>query len=160
MVEAGDVSAVCTSSDVLWNDVRQAVPFGPQDCSSVYFERPDLWWVSDLSLPNQVLASLKDVDIAPPHVVVALHLYEAGPGVVLTESVALNPEPRGIAPDPYIMRGQSSWTAFSLAKDPAKLKLLDDLKALSAPLRATLRTQAESTAPLGPPLSPSLTNRF
>jgi hypothetical protein len=150
MVEAGDVPAVCTSSDVLWNDVRQAVPFGPQDCTSIYFERPDLWWASPMSLPDQVMISLQDVDVAAPHVVVALHLYEAGGNLVLTESVALNPEPRGIAPDAYMLRGQSSWTAFSAARDPAKLKLLDELKGLAAPLRATLRAQVEAPPPLVP----------
>jgi hypothetical protein len=151
MLAPEQVPAICTSSDVLWNDIRQAVPFGPQDCSSIYFERPDLWWISAFTLPEQVLGSLRDADITPPHVVVALHLYEAGTGLVLTESVALNPEPRGIAPDAYMFRGQSTWTAVALARDPAKLKLLDDLKALAAPLRAMLRVQVESTAPFGPP---------
>jgi hypothetical protein len=153
MLAPEQVPAICTSSDVLWNDIRQAVPFGSQDCSSIYFERPDLWWISAFTLPEQVLGSLRDADITPPHVVVALHLYEAGTGLVLTESVALNPESRGIAPDAYMFRGQSSWTAVGLAHDPAKLKLLDDLKNLAVPLRATLRTQADSTARFGPPRS-------
>jgi hypothetical protein len=151
MVGGGDVSAVCTSSDVLWNDIRQAIPFGTQDCTSVYFERPDLWWAIGFTLPAQVMTSLKDADINVPKVVVALHVYEAGPAAVLTESIAVNPEIRGIAPDAYTARGQSSWTAFSLANDPAKQKLLDSLKSLAGSVRTTLRQQADLPAPVGAP---------
>lgn len=149
MVAANELPPICTSSDVLWNDIRQAVPFGPKDCSAIYFERPDLWWVSYFSLPSQVLQNLRESDMRLPRVVVALHLYEEGAGPVLTESVALNPDARGIAPDLYMTRGRSSWTAFALATDPAKQQLLGDLKSLAPPLRAALRAQAESTAPFG-----------
>jgi hypothetical protein len=153
MVEANELPPICTSSDVLWNDIREAVPFGAKDCSAIYFERPDLWWVSYLSLPSQVLQTLQASRVTIPRVVVALHLYEEGAGPVLTESVALNPVAHGIAPDVYMARGQSSWTAASVAKDPAKQKLLRDLESLAVPLRAALRAQADSTAPFGPSLN-------
>jgi hypothetical protein len=143
-------SFACASSDVLWNDIRQAVPHGPQDCALIIFERPNLWRQGNNGLDYQIINQLDALGIQPPNIFISAGIYEANTTSDLAFWLCLNPDLEGIAPDMSTQRAQSAWTAFNYAHDPAKLRFIDKVKAELEPLRAALRKQLEAPPPFVP----------
>ena len=144
------VSPFCQASDVIWNDVRQAMPQGEQDCALITFERPALWRSAPRTLFAGILQQLDLLNVQPPNYLVILDAHEANRNWSLDEWLYENPDADGIAPDLSTQRALSSWTAFRLASDPARQHFVDDLKARAAPLRLSLRRQIEAHAPYIP----------
>jgi len=147
----------CTSSDVLWNDIRQAVPHGPQDCASIIFERPAFWREKNDSIEYQIINQLDALSIQPPNIFISAGIYEGNTNADVAIWLYLNPDLEGITPDMSTQRAQSAWTAFNYAHDPAKLRFIDKAKAELEPLRAALRKQIELPTPFVPgnPLTPA-----
>jgi len=144
------IAFACTSSDVLWNDIRQSVPHGPQDCALITFSRPALWHDSNRGLEYQIINQLDALGLQSPNVFVAAGIYEANAASDLAGWLFVNPDLEGITPDMSTQRALSAWTAFNYPHDPAKLRFIDKLKAEIAPLRAGLRKQIEAPAPFVP----------
>lgn len=133
------LSPTCTSSDVIWNDVRQAIPFGPQDCAAIVFERPALWRENPKMLGYRIIKQLDELGIQTPNILVTYALAETDGTWFLHEYVANNPDLAGISPDLSTQRSQSAWTAFNVAKDPQKQQYVDRMKGELAGLRDALR---------------------
>ena len=144
------IAFACASSDVLWNDIRQSVPQGPQDCTLITFDRPALWRERNNGLGYQVIKQLDALGLQPPNIFVAADIYEANAASDLAVGLFVNPDFEGITPDMSTQRAQSAWTAFNYPHDPAKLRYIEKLKAEIAPLRAGLRKQIEAPAPFVP----------
>jgi hypothetical protein len=144
------VSLLCRASDVIWNDVRQAVPQGDQDCAVVNFERVALWRAVPRTITAGIMGQLDMLNVQPPNMVVSVSVHEANRNWELDETLLDNPDLQGIAPDMSTQRAQSAWTAFRLSADPAKQRFVEDLKARAAPLRTALRRQIDAPAPYLP----------
>jgi hypothetical protein len=144
------VNAACTSSDVLWNDVREATANGRQDCSVISFQRPVLWREQQKSFGYLIEKSLDALGIQAPNIMVMLFVHEASAQWFVGETLYANPDLEGITPDMSTQRSQSAWTAFNLPRDPRKQQFIDKLKAQAGPLRAALRQQIDGPAPYVP----------
>ncbi len=138
---------LCQTSDVIWNDVAQNLPQGDQDCAVINFERPVLWRSGNKNAAAGVMSQLDLLNVQPPNIMVSVSVHEANRNWVFDEFLAENPDLAGIAPDMSTQRAQSSWVGFRAAGDPAKQKFIDDLKALAAPMRATLRRRPTCREP-------------
>jgi hypothetical protein len=146
----GPVNKLCQMSDVIWNDVRAAVPQGEQDCASVNFERTAFWRAGTNNLTTGIMTQLDLLNVQPPNIMVSVGIHEANRNWMLDEYVFENPDLAGITPDMSTQRAQSAWTAFRLPGDPAKQKFVDDLKRRAEPMRAALRRQIQAPAPYLP----------
>ena len=144
------LSNVCVTSDVLWNDVREAVPFGRQDCSAIGFQRPVLWRENQKSFNHQIAQALDALNVQTPNVLVSLAVHETKGGWFIGETWHQNPDAAGITPDLSTQRAQSAWAAFNLAKDPAKAAFVDRLKSEAPAIRTNLRTLLEAPPPYIP----------
>jgi hypothetical protein len=144
------IGFTCGSSDVLWNDIHQSVPHGPQDCALIMFERPAFWREQNYGIENQIINQLDALNIQPPNIFISAGIYEANVNTDLAVWLYLNPDLEGIAPDMSTQRAQSAWTAFNYAHDPAKVRFIDKVKAELEPLREALRKQIETPAPFVP----------
>jgi hypothetical protein len=142
------LNQLCLMSDVLWNDIRQAVPQGEQDCAVINFERPALWRGRPMTAP--LMNELDLLNVQPPNFTVSLGVVEANQNWSMTETVIVNPDLEGITPDLSTQRAQSAWTAFRLPADPAKQRLIEKLKQRAAKLRADLRREIQTPAPYLP----------
>jgi hypothetical protein len=140
----------CASSDVLWNDIRQSVPHGPQDCALILFERPAFWREGRNGLDYQVINQLDALGIQAPNIFISAGIYEANTTSDLVVWLYVNPDIEGITPDMSTQRAQSAWTAFNYVHDPAKVRFIDKVKAEIEPLRAALHKQIETPAPFVP----------
>jgi hypothetical protein len=150
MTNGAPVGTACTSSDVLWNDIRVAVPHGDQDCALVFFERPVLWRQKPNELQYQLVTQFDALGIQPPNILVGLAVHEANRGGTIDAVLLQNPDLDGITPDMATQRAQSAWTAFNYPHDPAKVKFIDALKAQADAIRAGLRKQIDGPAPFVP----------
>jgi hypothetical protein len=144
------VNAACTSSDVLWNDVREAIPNGRQDCSAIAFQRPVLWREQQTSFGYLIEKNLDALGIQTPNIMVMLFVHEASASWFVSETLFANPDLEGITPDLSTQRSQSAWTAFNLPRDPRKQQFIDKLKVQAASLRGALRQQIDGPAPYVP----------
>ena len=144
------LNPICTSSDVLWNDVRAAVPYGRQDCAGISFLRPALWRENAKSLNYQQIQALDALGVQTPNIMVALSVNETNAGWFMSETLYLNPDAEGITPDLSTQRAQSTWAAFNLPKDPQKQQFVDRLKAKADPIRANLRHLLDTPPPYVP----------
>ena len=139
------LNQLCVASDVLWNDIRQAVPQGEQDCATINFERPALWRSNPLTAP--LMNQLDLLNVQPPNITVSLGVAESNQNWSMTETVIVNPDLEGITPDLATQRAQSAWTAFRLSADPAKQRLIEKLKQRAETIRADLRRKIQSPPP-------------
>ena len=150
-VAAGRSTAfACASSDVLWNDIRESVPQGPQDCALIMFERPALWREKNHGIEFQIINQLDALSIQPPNIFIEAGIYEGNADTDLAVWLCLNPDLEGIAPDMSTQRARSAWTAFNYPHDPAKTRFIEKIKAEIEPLRAAMRKQIEAPAPFVP----------
>jgi hypothetical protein len=140
----------CASSDVLWNDIRESVPHGAQDCALIIFERPAFWREKSNDIEFQIISQLDALGIQPPNIFIEAGIYEGNATTDLSVWLCLNPDPEGIAPDMSTQRARSAWTAFNYPHDPAKVRFIERLKSEIEPLRAALRKQIEAPAPFVP----------
>jgi hypothetical protein len=144
------VNTVCTSSDVIWNDVREAIANGRQDCTAITFQRPVLWREQPKSFGYEIEKSLDALGIQAPNIMVMLVIHESSARWFIGETLYANPDLEGITPDMSTQRSQSAWTAFNLPRDPRKQQFIDKLKAQAGPLRAALRQQIDGPPPYVP----------
>jgi len=140
----------CTSSNVLWNQITQAVPNGTQDCVEIGFQRPALWRQRPGTLAYQSINQMDQLSIQPPNMVVDLALFESNANWSVFERVAYNPELAGVAPDMATQASQSAWAPFNFAHDPAKVSFVDGLKAQVPALRTALRRAIDAPAQFVP----------
>ncbi len=144
------VSVICQSSDVIWNDIRQAAPQGEQDCAAINFERPALWRAAQKTVFPGIMGALDLLNVQTPNYLVGVVVHEANLNWALDEMYLANPDAEGIAPDLSTQRALSGWAAFHLAADPQRQHFVDELKARVAPLRLALRRHIEEHAPYIP----------
>jgi hypothetical protein len=144
------ISNLCQASDVIWNDVRVAQPNGEQDCATINFERPALWRALPRGVVSGIMGQLDLLNVQPPNIVVSVAVHEANLNWSLDETLITNPELAGIPPDMSTQRAQSAWTAFRVARDPARQHYVESLQQKAAPIRMELRRLIQAPAPYVP----------
>jgi hypothetical protein len=146
------VSPICTGSDVILADAGQADPGGDLNCATVDFHRST--FLRDATSPMFVRVAGNGLDqrnISPPPTLVGTAFIVATRTHSLVGDVFFNPDRAGIAPDVATQRAMSGWTAFNIAKDPAKQAFAQKVLDWSRGWRAALKLALAGKSPRLPP---------
>jgi hypothetical protein len=146
------VSPICTTSDSIIADARQAEPGGNQDCAIIDFRRSTfLRDTTSVVFVRLAGRSLDQHNVSPPATLVGTTFVVANRTHSLVGDVFFNPDRDGIAPDLATQRGQSGWAAFNIDKDPRKQAFAQHVLRWSRGWRDALKLVLAGQTPRLPP---------